>query len=165
MRKPRTYDQLLRIERWLQSRASIRRLVREARSGYDLLKIPTVMTEENMESARNYEWFLMGPEIRRPREGDGYLAVRDVPALTMISFRAPVTGGEEVVIPAGTRIEVAVEPVHEAPITIYAIPRNYTDMEKYFVPESDLLNPKYAGYGLSINIREFKEGLKWESTD
>ncbi len=162
MRKPRTYEQLRRIEDWLQNRKCTRKLVREARSGSDLLKIPTVMTESNKESARKYDWSLLGPDMRCPREGDVYIAVRDVPACSMIYFRAPFTGGEKVLIPSGTRIRVPLDPVYENPITILASPTDYKEMEKDFVPESDLRDPKYAGYGLAIDIHEFKEGLQLE---
>ena len=165
MRKLRTTEQLERIELWLQNRKSTRKIVREAKSGHDLLKMPTVMTEKNLESARNYEWFLLGPDLRCPREGDVYIAVREIAAGSMEYYRAPFTGGEEVVIPMGTRIRIATDSVHESPTIIFALPVNYEELERYFVSSDSLRDPKYAGYGLVINIHEFKDGLKLESKD
>ena len=165
MRKLRTFDQLRRIEDWLKNRKFTRIFVREAISVHDLLKISTVLTEENMESARNYEWYLLGPDLRCPREGDIYIAAREIPAVSMEYYRAPFTGGEEVVIPIGTRIRVSIDSVYDSPTVILARPKNHAELERHFVSDDSLRDPKYTGYGLAINIREFKDGLKFESKD
>ena len=159
MRKPRTYEQILKMQMWFVKRKCVPVQLRNAKSLEDLLSVPKIMTEENMKAVDAYERSLLGADFRWPVEGEVYITVRDVFARSQVWLSCAGSSGGEGIIPAGTRITIGMSGV-EKPLLIGALPDNPRELEGEFVSEISLNCGQYLNYNLVIGILEFRDGLR-----
>jgi hypothetical protein len=87
----------------------------------------------------------------RPRKGDHYVVTTACPAIVLIQFLAPFTGGNERTLPLGLRFAVDDDPPAIA-TAVGATPEPYEEWEPELVPEKDRRADKYAGYSLVIKF-------------
>ncbi|AFY36501.1 hypothetical protein Lepto7376_0041 [[Leptolyngbya] sp. PCC 7376] len=114
---------------------------------------------EEIEAAREYERSQIPDDLEIPQTGQIFETVRDVEVTAMITYSAPVTGGEEFTLPAGTQIKIQ-DQTDERPIVIAADPIDYEGIEQQFIPEADRLSPRYSGYFLYIDTVKFVDGFR-----
>ena len=150
---------MIKIQGWLANRKCVRDAAQNASSREDILAVPTVMTPENLRAVGKYQNSLLPAESRLPIEGDVYVAIRDIPAKSIVMLSSAATSGSEGVIPAGTRIRTYASFVN-SPTEIAAFPENHKQLEEEFVNEVDLRCGQYTEYYLYIETREFKDGLR-----
>ena len=117
------------------------------------------VSQEEIEAAREYERSQIPDDLEIPQTGQIFETVREVEVTAMITYSAPVTGGEEFTLPTGTQIKIQ-EQIDEKPIVIAAEPVDYDGIEKQFIPEADRRSPKYSGYFLYIQTLDFIDGLR-----
>ena len=130
---------------------TIRELIEE-------MSFRTVSAEE-IEAAREYERSQIPDDLEIPQTSQIFEAVREVKVTAMITYSAPVSGGEEFLLPVGTQIKIQ-EQFDEKPIVIAADPIDYKAIEQQFIPEADRRSPRYSGYFLYIPTAEFVDGFK-----
>ena len=111
------------------------------------------------EGARDYERSLLPADIRYPRKGDVYEALRDIEVRYLTSWNAPYTGGGKAVLKQGDRIKVDDEPI-DRPISVPAVAINYAELEERIVPSSDRNSEKYSGFHLSIDTIDLNKCFK-----
>lgn len=162
MKKPRTLRQLYRIHDWLMDRKSVQEMWRNAGTGGDFMVIPNVLTNENLQQARDYEWSMYCPNDRNPEEGEIYSSIRDVPVAVPIIVSKRYSLTLLSAIPRGTRIVIAMNSAPR-PFEIAARPENVNEMEPYFVPGEFVQRPGYGGYGLVISNKEYGDSFRFES--
>jgi hypothetical protein len=83
------------------------------------------------------------------REGERFVADADTEVLVMTHWRAPFTGGNEAMLPAGTVLVVRYDQNPNAP-GFGCVPEDYDRLEAVLVPEEDRKAEKYGGYSLSF---------------
>jgi hypothetical protein len=92
----------------------------------DLLNEKRRYSAEEMGWARAYEREqLKKSGARFPVNGEIYEAIHDVEIGCLTHWRAPFTGGQRVLLPAGTKLRVEVNSSDAEPIGIYALPLKY----------------------------------------
>jgi hypothetical protein len=79
------------------------------------------------------------------KKGDRFTTVDDTPVHGLTVWGAPYTGGFRCVIPKGTVLVVAHDPVTGA-LGFTVVPEEYEKMEEVLVPEEDRTSRKYGGY-------------------
>ena len=89
----------------------------------------------------------------RPRKGDRYVVTSACPAIVLVQFFAPFTGGEERVLPPGLRFVLDHDPGRTA-TGVGAKPEPYEAWEAKLVPDEDRAAEKYAGYHLVIRLSD-----------
>jgi hypothetical protein len=94
------------------------------------------------------------------RKGERFAAKSDIEVAVMTHWRAPFTGGNAAVLPAGTIVVAKYDQQPEAP-GFNCIPENYDQLESALVPQEDRLAGKYGGYSLSFVLDDI--GTKLES--
>ncbi len=160
MRKLRTYDELVKIQRWLLKRGSVRTRLRNAKSIEDFLALPNVMSEKNLEESKNYEWSLLGAGVRVPNAGDIYITIRRVPVTIEIGFDSKTSTIIDSILPEGARLIIGKD--HPKSFVVTAYPQNPETLETHLIPTEILQDKNYMGYyGFSIKIRELKDGLRF----
>ena len=91
------------------------------------------------------------------KKGDRFVTTEETPAHCLTVWGAPYTGGFRCVIPKGTVLVVAHEPVTGAS-GFTVVPEEYERMEEMLVPEEDRKSREYGGYYFVFNHDEV--GLK-----
>lgn len=86
-------------------------------------------------------------------DGECFELAEDLTVRFTTQWRAPFTGGGEGVLPRGTRVRVAHEPVPEA-VGFAATPLNYDEIETLLVDPDDRAGDAYDGYTLVLLKRE-----------
>lgn len=98
------------------------------------------------EWAREYEKSLIPEGTRFPKKGDVYESKVDQTIHYMTAWSAPFTGDGEATLFKGERIWIDNNPNGERPIGTYALPIEYSKLEKRMVPPGDREQPKYGGF-------------------
>lgn len=161
MRKSRTLEELRKIQDWIFSRKSVKKRLRESRTLHDIIAIPNVLTEENIEAAREYEWSMLGPTVRSPQEGDIYITTRDINTLIDVDFDARYSATIEGVISKGTKLVIGYN--NPKPFLIVAYPYELKEQEQKLIPEKFLRDNAYKGFAFVFKISELKDGLQFKS--
>jgi ADP-ribosylglycohydrolase len=96
------------------------------------------------------------------RAGGFYRVTERLKVSCLYHWAAPVTTGDDVVLPSGLVIKVDTHPVETAQ-AVYAAPVGYHEWEPYFVPGSTRFVRRYDGYSLVIDKRDIER--RCELTD
>ena len=92
-------------------------------------------------------------------EGQRYRVLRDLEVGALTHWRAPFTGGHEVVLPAGEIIMILNNPPATA-TAVYCKPERYDDLHEQFIPEEDRTAEKYSGYSLVIDLGVIRRDME-----
>jgi len=111
------------------------------------------------EWARDYERSLLPADIRYPRKGDVYEALRDIEVSYLTTWETPYTGGGKAVLSQGEKIKVDEEPI-DRPISVSAVAVNYSELEQRIVPSSDRNSEKYSGFYISVKTIDLNKHFK-----
>jgi hypothetical protein len=94
--------------------------------------------------------FSTSDRLDRPvKKGERFVARGDVEVAVMTHWRAPFTGGQNAILPAGTIVVATDDQRLDAP-GFNCVPEDYERLETILVPETDRGNGKYGGYSLSF---------------
>lgn len=110
-----------------------------------------------IEWAREFERSLIPEDYRFPQKGDLYESKTDQTIEFLTSWAAPFTGGGESTILKGEKIWISSDPSDKKPISTYALPVNYKELEQRMVASSDRNAPKYGGFYFSIKTNDLNE--------
>jgi hypothetical protein len=132
----------------------------------DLLNEKRRYSAEEMGWARAYEREqLKKSGARFPVNGEIYEAIHDVEIGCLTHWRAPFTGGQRVLLPAGTKLRVEVNSSDAEPIGIYALPLEYERMQALLVPSLDVGAENYDGYSISIRTVQLNRDFRLVSVE
>jgi hypothetical protein len=101
----------------------------------------------------------MSEADNRPKPGDRYLVVEEMPVGVLTHWAAPFTGGSKAVLPAGLEFVIDFDPPPEA-TAVGAIPSDYDRWEPLLVGAEDRNHKKYSGYSLSVDIKHLSTYCK-----
>ncbi|WP_411895219.1 hypothetical protein [Winogradskyella sp. A2] len=96
--------------------------------------------------ALEYERSLIPENYRYPKEGDLYESKFDQEIEFLTAWSAPFTGGGKATLYKGEQIWINSEPNEEKPIGSYALPVNYSELEKRMVSKTDRNASKYGNF-------------------
>ncbi|MGD0360412.1 MAG: hypothetical protein ABSC93_06055 [Bryobacteraceae bacterium] len=105
---------------------------------------------EEFHWASIYERSLLPGGVRFPRKDDVYEASQDMEVQYMTSWFAPYTGGGVAILKQGERIIVQTDCSNEEPLSVYALPEQYKDLEMRMVSEDDRTHYKYSNFYLCV---------------
>ncbi|MCA9285540.1 MAG: hypothetical protein KDA22_10010 [Phycisphaerales bacterium] len=91
--------------------------------------------------------------------GEHYRCTVPLPVIAMTRWRAPCTGGERAVLPAGEAFVIANEPP-EGATAVYCDPVRYDELHAHFVSARDRRDRRYVGYHLCIEIGAIVESCE-----
>lgn len=120
--------------------------------------------QPELDWAREYTRSLIPDGFRYPQKGDVYESLMDQSVRYMTHWYEPYTGGGASTIQAGERVWVH-EPIHEKPISVYATPIAYHELEQRMVPTNDRSEPTYNGFSLSIDTMILLEKYRLVETN
>jgi hypothetical protein len=128
----------------------------------DLMKemeegIRSSLGSPEIEWAREYEQSLIPPNYRFPRKGDLYEAKECFEINYMTAWQAPYTGSGTSKIEKGEQIWIDSEPGNPKPISTYALPVNYAELESRMVPATERDDPKFGGFYFHITTTTLNE--------
>jgi hypothetical protein len=119
----------------------------------------SIITDEEGRLAVAFERSQLPDDVRFPKEGETYEAIRDVEVSFLTHYRAPFTGGARTLLPRGERVRVTCVN-GKRPIGVYCTPLRYDELHPLIVSEAERERPEYNGYSLSIKTiqlnREFR---------
>ena len=90
--------------------------------------------------AIQYERSLIPSKYRFPQKGDLYESKVDQIISFLTSWKAPFTGDGKSKLFKGERIWIALDPIDDKPIGVYALPVEYSKLEQRMVSESDRID-------------------------
>jgi len=93
------------------------------------------------------------------RAGQHYLIKEPVEVIALTHWRAPFTGGYNVVLPAGEVVEIDHDPVPGA-TAVGCTPIRYAELEVAFIPAKDRKADNYGGYSLTIPLAVIQQSPK-----
>lgn len=115
--------------------------------------------------ASDYERSLLPAGTRFPRKGDLFEAMCDQEVTYMTFWAAPFTGGGKATLMQGERIYVDVDPDSDNPISVYAVPVDYEEVESRTVPSEERQDPKYSHFYLSVKTAALNADFRLVSSD
>lgn len=118
-----------------------------------------ILGQPEIDWARDYERSLIPEGVRFPRDGDVYASLEDRTVSYMTAWAAPFSGGGEGVLKAGERVRISGDFGPE-PISVYAVPVEYDEIEARMVPEEERRSRKYGGFYLSLRTMELHEAFE-----
>lgn len=124
---------------------TVKDLVAEMKSG-----LRNSIGREESHWAANYERTLLPEGIRFPRKGDVYEATQDVEIQYLTSWFAPYTGGGVATLKQGERVIVQTDCTNTEPLSVYAMPERYKEVEVRMVPEDERTHYKYSNFYLCL---------------
>lgn len=127
----------------------------------DLFEEDRDIEDEEIQWAKEYE----KDQIRKrgcrfPKNGEIYEAKEDVEISYLVHWKAPFTSGGDFYLKKGSQIKVEVPEFNLEPISVYADAIEKAALEKQLISETDLNDPKYNGYSLSINTIKLNESFE-----
>ncbi|MGO9753403.1 MAG: hypothetical protein ACLP8S_18470 [Solirubrobacteraceae bacterium] len=93
------------------------------------------------------------------RAGERFRAKADIEVAVMTHWRAPFTGGDSAVLPAGTVVVASHDQLPSVP-GFSCVPEDYDELERKVVPEEDRSAGKYGGYSLSFVLDDIGPKLE-----
>lgn len=93
------------------------------------------------------------------RQGERFRTTADIEVTVMTHWRAPFTGGDTAVLPAGTVVVARFDQLPNVP-GFSCVPENAETLERDLVREEDRRAEKYGGYSLSFVLDDI--GTKLE---
>lgn len=110
---------------------------------------------DELEWAREYEKELLNSNnYTYPKQGNLYKCTEEHQITFITSWEAPYTGSGKGIIKISEQIWIHNNILDEEPISVYALPIKYKLMEKRFVNNADLINPKYSGFCFLVNTSD-----------
>jgi hypothetical protein len=98
--------------------------------------------------------------LDRPvKQGERFVAARDIEVNVMTHWRAPFTGGNRATLPAGTVVAARFDQNPEAPGFTCA-PEDYERLEPILVPAEDRRADNYGGYSISFVLDDIGTNIE-----
>jgi hypothetical protein len=103
--------------------------------------------------------FSTSDRVDRPvKKGERFIAPKAITVKVLTHWRAPFTGGNDAVLPAGTILIANQDQSPRAP-GFSCVPEDYAGLEPDLVPELDRSGGKYASYSLSFVLDDIGKTL------
>ncbi len=116
--------------------------------------------QPELDWAREYERTLIPAHYKFPEKGDLYESVEDQQIEFLTAWAAPFTGSGTGTILKGEQIWIETDPVGSEPVSTYALPVCYNELERRMVPESDRSSVKYGGFYFHLTTMELNEKFR-----
>jgi hypothetical protein len=115
------------------------------------------LSEPELSWARDYERSLIPKRYKFPKKGNLYISNCDQEVEFLTMWSAPYTGGGKSMLYKGEQIWIDSESPEKEPISVYALPVKYSDLELRMVPNGDREAGKYEGFCFSIDTITINE--------
>lgn len=109
--------------------------------------------------ATQYEQSLLPPDLRFPKVGEIYEAVRDIDVQLEIYFSAPFTNSGNVKLLNGERVRITFISPEDKPIVALAHPIQYSTIEERFMPRAQR-EPPYSHFSVVLKTAGLHAGFR-----